>query len=121
LGNWPFYLDSKIKCVDLGGNTDTGSTTFNVKVDTGAPIVVRVYKEENYLKLITDEEADCVYNTDDCEYSFEDGILMTTIEVTEHFTDWSSEFTYYIKCKDVYGNQPFSNECSIVVRPYDVY
>ena len=36
----------------------------------------------------------------------------------EHSTEWNPEFTYYIKCKDNYGNKP--GGCSITVKPYNL-
>jgi len=115
-GSYKYY----IKCLDLGGNEDMGDIEFGVEVDGGAPIVVRVYHEENYLKIITDEKAECVYGKDACDFSFEDGITMAVVKDVEHFTDWNTNFDYYIKCQDEYGNQPLPNECSIIVRPFEI-
>ena len=108
-----------IKCVDLGGNSDTDKVNFVVDTDTNPPVVARVYHEESYLKLITDEEAECVYSDDDCTYEFADGIKMTAKE-KEHFTDWNLNKIFYIKCKDTYDNQPNPDKCSIVARPFEI-
>jgi hypothetical protein len=115
-----------IKCIDLGGNSDVESTQFRVESDSSAPIIVRAYHEESYLKLITNEEAECVYGTDTCNYLFDDGIKMTSVENknkedVEHYTDWSTKKNFYVKCKDEYGNQPLPNDCSIIVRPVKIY
>jgi hypothetical protein len=112
-----------IKCIDLGGNSDTKTTTFSVESDSSAPTVVRAYKEETRLKIITNEDAECVYDTVDCLFTFEDGLKMITAqdELTEHFADWDTKKNFYIKCKDEYSNQPIFNECSMIVRPYDVF
>ena len=112
--------DYFIKCLDAGGNTDYSSTSFSVESDSSAPIVVRVYHEETYLKLVTSEEGECVYDSTDCSYLFEDGISMSVVDKTNHFTDWNSKTNFYIKCQDSYGNQPFPNECSIIVRPFEI-
>jgi len=109
-----------IKCVDLGGNSDTDKVDFVVDTDTNPPVVVRVYHEESYLKLITDEEAECVYSDDDCTYEYADGIKMTTMNEVEQFTDWSLNKIFYIKCKDTYDNQPNPDKCSIITRPFEV-
>ncbi|MEK6897860.1 MAG: hypothetical protein AABX28_00715, partial [Nanoarchaeota archaeon] len=107
-----------IKCIDLGGNADSKTINFDVESDTESPIVVRTYKEERYLKIITNEEASCVYDDVDCSYPLEDGIKMTAINKINHFTDWKTSSDFYIKCKDVYGNQPAPNKCSIVIRAF---
>ena len=109
-----------VKCVDLGGNSDTATVDFSVESDDNAPMVVRAYHEETYLKIITDEEAECVYSNEDCEFLFNDGIRMTTVDETGQFTSWDPSLEYYIKCKDNYGNEPLPDECSIVVRPFDL-
>jgi hypothetical protein len=118
-GDYTYY----IRCVDLGGNSDSATTSFTVESDSTAPVVVRVYHEENYLKLITDEKAECVYGTSDslrCDYLFEDGTEMNVVDDTEHFTSWDPKRNFYIKCQDEFENPPFPNQCSIIVRPFEI-
>jgi len=118
----PGEYECSIKCVDLGGNADTKEFQYRVEVDTTIPKVVRAYHEDDYLKIITDEKAECVYSPTDCNYLFEpDGIPMNALEDTEHYADWDAKKTYYIKCQDNYGNQPFPNSCSIIIRPVEDY
>ncbi len=112
-GTYTYY----IKCVDLGGNADIKSVSFGVETDTSAPVVVRAYHDESYLKIITNEKASCVYGKDSCSYSFADGIKITSVDDKEHFTDWNTNFNYYIKCEDEFGNSPIQNSCSITARP----
>jgi hypothetical protein len=109
-----------IKCIDAGGNADTMNITFYVETDIDPPVVVRTYKEEGYLKVITDESGECVYNTDEdigCRYEFDDGIDMQTIAENEHFVEWNTQETFYIKCKDSFDIPPIYDSCSIVTRP----
>ena len=110
-----------ITCRDLGGNYDTKTVNFEVQVDTDAPIVVRAYNEEIYLKLVTNEPAVCVYDVVDCSYVFEDGIKMDVVDDVNHYTDWNTKTNFYIKCKDEYDIQPNPNECSIIIRPFEIY
>lgn len=111
-----------IKCVDLGGNSDTKTTSFYVEADSEAPTVTRAYREENNLKLITDEKAECVYDVRNCNYLFSDGISFTTIEGTEHYLEWDSSKNLYVKCRDEYGNEPYpADSCSIIVQPFQIY
>lgn len=116
-GDYHYYL----KCVDLGGNPDTKEINFHVETDTSAPSVVRVYKEESYLKIVTDEKADCVYDAKDCAYLFADGTKMNSdSEGKSHFTTWNTNGDYYIKCKDEFGNEPLPNQCNIIARPFEI-
>ncbi|RLG13443.1 hypothetical protein DRN69_05605, partial [Candidatus Pacearchaeota archaeon] len=115
-GNYRYF----IKCIDLGGNADTKQINFNVETDTQPPLVIRAYHEDTYLKVITNEPARCVYDVVNCNYPFDDGIKITTIDDINHFTDWTTDRGFYIKCKDKYGKQPNPNECTIIVRPSQV-
>jgi hypothetical protein len=113
-----------IKCCDIGelsGNCEEKTTNFDVETDFEAPIVVRVYNENNELKVITNEEAECVYGTKDCSYEFKDGIKLTTTNSKEHSVDWNTGNNFYVKCKDKFGNEPAPDECSIIARPFSSY
>lgn len=110
-----------IKCVDLGGNADRNQTKFTVDSDHTAPIITRLYYENNYLKVHTNEKAECVYDTVDCTYYYDEGNKFQDVDETTHFTDWNPESTYYVKCKDIYGNEPLPNKCSVIARPYEVF
>jgi len=113
-----------IRCIDSAGNSDTEQTSFIVESDTQTPVVVRAYRESNYMNIITNEEAECVYSDNanvGCSYLFEpDGISMQNSEGNKHQTAWNPSKTFYIKCQDEFGNQPAPNACSIVVSPYSI-
>jgi hypothetical protein len=110
-----------IKCCDLGGNCKTQSTTFTVESDNKPPLVVRAYNDFSELKIITEEDATCVYDTTSCSYNFDDGLPMTSSDKREHTTAWSTEDVFYIKCKDEFGNVPSYDVCNFVARPVSSY
>ncbi|MFZ5954985.1 MAG: hypothetical protein ACOYT4_01040 [Nanoarchaeota archaeon] len=110
-GNYTYY----IKCVDEGGNLAKESTTFRVEVQTGAPLVARVYEEDNMLKIRTVRKSECAYSLDNCDFSFAEGTQMPYANSTDHVAEWKEDKTYYIKCRDEFMNEP--SDCSIVVRP----
>lgn len=113
-----------IKCMDLGGNPDTKTTTYTVEVDKDAPAVARAYNEDNLLKLVTNEPAECVYDVLNCNYNFGDGTAMTDSEDgLSHTTSWNTRNNLYVKCKDNYDNQPKANEgsgCTIILRATNI-
>ena len=111
-GNYIFYY----RCIDAGGNAAESNTTFSVLVDKAAPKVTRVYREgTDALKIITDEDAECVYSLNSCNYEFKDGLkLLSSTTKKNNFAEWKPGVSYYIKCRDIYGNEPNPNECSIV-------
>lgn len=117
-----------IKCSDAAGNTDTKTVNFTVETDNSPPMVVRAYYEDNYLKIITDEETasdmGCVYSNEKtgCDYPYDDGLEMTKVGDNKHYVEWESGKTYYIKCKDKFENRLTSqNQCNIIVKPYEDY
>ena len=119
------YLDQgsytyHIQCLDLGGNIATGEVSFEVETDTRPPTIIRLYNDAQQLKIATNEEAECVYDTISCNYNFEDGIAMTSADDIEHYTEWNTRSALYIKCQDEYDNRPRPNDCSIIVRPIDI-
>jgi len=115
-GDYDYY----IKCLDLGGNTDLETISFTVESDVVSPLVVRVYHEGTYLKLVTNEDAECVYDATSCSYTFEDGIKVNTANGINHYTDWDTQTNFYVKCKDQYGNKPLPNKCNIIAKPSQI-
>ena len=111
-----------IRCIDLGGNIDSTISSFTVETDTQAPSVVRVFRQENRLKVITnEEESQCVYGNFGCDYLFKDGTNMSrATNGTEHSTAWDANKVFYIKCSDKFGNQPFPNACNIIAKPFEI-
>ena len=114
-GGYTYY----IRCIDLGGNSDSTTTSFTVESDSAPPIVVRVFRDGSNLKIITNEEATCVYDNKDCLYNFDDGIEMTS-DGRMHTIIWDPNKNFYIKCRDEFDNKPFPNQCSITVRPFEI-
>lgn len=120
-GDYTYY----IRCVDLGGNSDEEVVNFGVLVDTQAPAITRAYHDQanNALKIVTNEDAECKYSLNSCNFNFEEGLglLHTNPTVlTSHFAEWKPNLVYYIKCMDEFGNQPSPNECSIVASATNI-
>lgn len=117
-GNYKYF----IRCIDSGGNSADSFAEFNVLIDKQAPKVTRAYKEEG-LKVVTDEDAQCVYSLKSCNYEFNEGLPMIYSNPSlkrNHFVEWKANSVYYIKCKDFYDNQPSPNECNIVVNSIEL-
>jgi len=119
-GNYVYYF----KCVDLGGNTAYNSTNFSIFVDRYSPTIVRTYKYEDKLIIITDEESKCRYSTESCNFdlSKDEGISMPyDFDASKtHYAEWKADQVYYIKCLDKYNNQPEPTECSLIARPFNM-
>jgi hypothetical protein len=110
-----------IKCYDVADNSNITLINFSVRVDTSSPVVVRAFREEDSLKIITDEVAECVYSKLNCLYEIEDGQEMSTSDGKEHSVDWDTQSDFYIKCQDEFNNYPSDGDCSIVARPFEIY
>ena len=104
-----------VRCVDEGGNLVEDNATFTLDVDTNAPVVARIYEENELLKIVTVRDSECSYTFDNCDFSFEEGTEMPYANSTTHVTEWQQDKTYYIKCRDEFRNE--DADCSVVVRP----
>lgn len=98
--------DIKIKCIDSSKNEVFGNAIFELIMDTTAPKIVRIYNDGGMLKLITNEKAECFYDPKfkKCGFDINNAISMTTAFSQEHKAEWIYGNTYYIKCKDIFGN-----------------
>ncbi len=110
-GKYNIYL----KCIDKYGNEALGNATFELELDSSAPVVQRVYKKGESLTLVTDEEAACYYDFNSCSFDINNATEMTSGFSRTHSTKWNPGLKYYIKCEDVWGNQP--SDCNIQVAP----
>jgi hypothetical protein len=117
-GSYTYY----IKCVDMAGNAVYNSTSFTVYIDKDEPRVLRAYSMENQLKIITNEESNCRYSTDNCNFDLSktEGTLMPYENSKEHLAPFATDKTYYIKCTDKHGNSPQPSVCSYIAKPYSI-
>jgi hypothetical protein len=108
-----------IRCEDEAGNIVNQTVKFSVELDNEPPEVIRTFKDGDRLKVVTNEEAECSFSHDKkskCDFEF--GDKNSTLLIVEkgginHFAPWVSNKNYYIKCKDVFGNE--NTACGIVV------
>ena len=91
--------------------------------DEKAPELVRVFYDSEYtgeLKLFTDEEAQCYYTADSCDFAFDEAIPMTREEYSkEHFAEWNPKMKYHVKCTDSWENP--NNGCLVVVEAFEIF
>jgi hypothetical protein len=116
-GNYTYF----IQCLDKGGNMDSDKINFSIDIDKIPPSIIRVYKEDESLKIITNEESECFYSNIGCSYDIDsDGETMSSSDGLTHLTSWNIEKDLYIKCRDKYGNRPGPDVCSLIARPFDL-
>jgi hypothetical protein len=119
-GNYTFFL----RCIDAGGNVAESNTTFTVEVDKSPPLITRAYRNQDALQIVTDEDAECVYApSGNCNYQIKDGIIIKYLNAddkTVHVMPWKDNAIYYIKCLDLYNNQPDESKCSMTIRAVDL-
>ncbi len=104
-----------IRCEDSVGNEARSTINFSIELDTSSPIVTRAYNSGSQLTILTNEKAECYYSHQTCTFDISNATSMTTALSTAHAADWDKSKTYYIKCKDVYGNA--NALCAIKVQP----
>src|SRR3989344_7084646 len=89
------------------------------EVDINPPKIVDSVHESYNLKITTDENARCIYSEFNCVDSFDDeNLIIRNIDGIEHYLPWNTEKTYYIKCRDIWGNR--NSECA-VIKPSDIF
>lgn len=120
-GNYNYH----IKCVDFGGNSAEAEISFTVLVDSSPPLITRAYRDSsnNALKIVTNEDAECTYSLNSCNFNFDEGIdllYISTSNKKSHFAEWKPNLAYYIKCRDFFDNEPAPNSCSLVASPTNI-
>ncbi|VVB79768.1 Uncharacterised protein [uncultured archaeon] len=103
-------------CMDQAFNLANITTNFSIEHDQTPPAAVRVFIEGSNIRILTNENAQCFYNTTyipNC--NFEQGTRMDSIFTTEHSLSYQYDQTYYIKCKDEFDNQ--NDKCAVIVKP----
>lgn len=119
----PDFYNYYFRCTDLGGNSVEANTSFTVFSDTSPPGVARVYREAAVgLKIVTDEDAECVYSLTECNFEFETGLhaAYTNPSIKSNsYLEWKPNTVYYVKCRDLYGNEPNPGECSMIIKPVE--
>jgi len=104
-----------IKCEDSAHNIARTEINFSMELDTTPPMVVRTYKSNAELVVLTDEKASCYYDFQSCNFDLTNATSMTTALSTTHSAPWEQGKTYYIKCKDIWDNtNPW---CAIRIQP----
>ncbi|MFB6246774.1 MAG: hypothetical protein ABEI74_04255, partial [Candidatus Pacearchaeota archaeon] len=109
-----------IKCRDDLGNVNSGcAAKINDVATINGPAITRIWEDSGKMKVKTDREAKCYYSFNSCgipvrqnpkDKSMSDGIS------TEHSTDWNPSNTYYIRCKDKWGNP--NPSCAAIIQPH---
>ncbi len=95
-----------IKCIDIAGNIDSDSTTFEVEADLIPPEIARIYKDvqQNILVIELTEKSTCEYDFE--SFNYEEGIAMTGLNDYIHKSSLDPENNiYYVICQDEYENQ----------------
>ncbi|RMD46114.1 hypothetical protein D6829_00390 [Candidatus Pacearchaeota archaeon] len=114
-GEYTYY----IKCVDEGGNVAIQETEFKLEISEDAPVIARVYEEDDKLKIVTLRKSECSYSSESCDFSIDEGVKMPYANTTVHVADWNPDKTYYIKCRDEFRNE--GPDCSIIVKPSKIF
>jgi hypothetical protein len=108
-GNYSIY----VKCTDDADNEARGNVTFNLKLDSGQPMITRVYKQGGRIIVMTNENARCAYKTDNCNFEIENATSMDSSLSLQHSASADAGQILRVKCKDEWGNK--NPDCGIVV------
>lgn len=106
----------EVSCEDEAKNKANQTFNFSVYFDDVAPQISRVMNLQKKAEIITDEEAECRYETNKslgCLFEFPSDEL--TYLSKKHNFDYNPLETYFIKCRDKKLNVP--QTCSVIVKP----
>jgi len=92
-----------LQCTDVAENVATGTSVFTIEVDDVGPLITSIYNLNGILNVITNEPSQCAFTHESCAFNFDDGELMSGSGLT-HTTSFEQGLTYYIKCRDDFGN-----------------
>ena len=108
----------RVICKDSAGNIVEQNTTFNLEIDVMTPLISRIFAQTNLLKIKTEEDSTCYYSFDKstrCNFDIKNSSLMSGVE-KEHTAEWKDDKTYFVKCKDFFGNE--DSTCGKIIRTY---
>lgn len=111
-----YFVD--VKCSDSAGNIVNKTVELNLRIDSEAPLIAKIFNDKGNLKIITGEPAICKFvnqvNDFSCLFSFSNATTLTGNKNTEHVTPWKLGFNYLVRCQDFYGN--INSGCGIVAK-----
>jgi hypothetical protein len=103
-------------CEDEARNVANETFEFTVYFDETPPKILRVINLDGEINLVTDEPAECMYETNKtigCNFDFESNTPSYLSK--EHSFNSNILETYFIRCRDEKLNLPMG--CSITIRP----
>ncbi len=123
--------EMKIVCRDGVNPRVTLNSKFTIETENTIPKVSRIFSSDGKLIIVTDEPAECAYTFDKvegrnsaCNFKVEEasslsGVYLMGIvlgsEGLRHETQIQHGQIYYMKCKDIYGNE--DSGCGIIASP----
>jgi len=110
-----------IRCEDEAGNYDEKYIYVQVELDNAAPIVTRSYVFDKKLVIITNENSECKFISNEtvgCDFDYDsaENITLMAGASLSHSTPRELNKNYYIKCSDEYGN--VNSDCGIAIKTY---
>ncbi|MDD5253498.1 MAG: hypothetical protein PHG05_00130 [Candidatus Nanoarchaeia archaeon] len=96
LGNYNY----NIECIDVAGNKASQIINLNIIKDVYYPIITQLYRQDNTVHVVLDEDADCEYSRSD--FGFGKGTETEKV-VGEHLFIVEGG-RYYFICNDSEGN-----------------
>ena len=96
--------DINLMCKDAAENLAKGNSRFNIKIDKDGPLITRAYEQPlGTLRVITNENSECAFDFNNCNFNFKNGSLMSGTDF-KHTTDLEKGKTYHAKCRDNFDN-----------------
>ena len=108
-----------VRCRDIGGLERSDFVKFTIQ-KAPYPQVIRMFAYGNDLRIETDIKALCVYSIDEnkkCNYNALNATNFSTMDNYLHLAPLVYSWTYYVKCIDVWQDNPWPNDCTTIIIP----
>ncbi|MEM2772676.1 MAG: hypothetical protein QXR88_02405 [Candidatus Pacearchaeota archaeon] len=111
-----------VKCRDIGGLEMQDMVKFTIQ-PAPLPKIIRMWANGNDLEIETDIPSICVFSVDDykkCNYNALNATNFSTLDNYLHLAPLVMEWTYYIKCIDKWQDNKWPNNCTIIIKPFEL-
>jgi hypothetical protein len=108
-----------VKCRDIGGLERRDFVKFTIQ-KAPYPTIIRMFAQGNDLRIETDIKALCVYSVDEnkkCNFNAFNATNFTTTNNYDHFAPLVYNWVYYVKCIDVWKDNPWPLDCTSIIIP----
>ena len=97
------HYDLAIECNDIAGNKANASIKFDIKKDDEASEFAKIYLDDQFVYLVTNEKAICKYSTS-LPFNYDLATEISSADYLTHMILLENSPYYVVQCVDMFGN-----------------